>query len=286
MKNLEILKEFTPSPTSEEVAAVIESVMTKVSQNANKECYKLCYSLIDLTTLSSEDSEESVREFARAAVEFSAQRSDIPAVASLCVYPSFVETVGMEIDGTPLKITSVAGGFPSSQTFMEVKALECAMAVESGADEIDVVLNVGKMLTGRYEEAMGEVALLREEIGEDTVLKVILESGALESEDLIYAASLLVMLAGADFVKTSTGKQSPAATPEAAVVICMAIKAYYEQCGVRCGFKAAGGIRTAEDAVLYYTIVREILGEEWLTPEYFRLGASALAGALVAKIDE
>lgn len=286
MKSLETLQCYPLAPSAEQVAQLLEQVTLNVASNATTDVYKLCYSLIDLTTLASEDSTESVAKFARDAVAFASSREDLPYVASLCVYPSFVETVGMEIDGTPLKITSVAGGFPSSQTFMEVKALECAMAVESGADEIDVVLNVGKMLTGRYEEAMGEVALLREEIGEDTVLKVILESGALESEDLIYAASLLVMLAGADFVKTSTGKQSPAATPEAAVVICMAIKAYYEQCGVRCGFKAAGGIRTAEDAVLYYTIVREILGEEWLTPEYFRLGASALAGALVAKIDE
>ncbi|MFI3293220.1 MAG: deoxyribose-phosphate aldolase [Rikenellaceae bacterium] len=286
MKNIDLLQGYAPAPTTTQVAQMLEQIAPKVASNASKEVYKLCYSLIDLTTLASEDSVDSVAAFAREAVELVASRPDIPPVASLCVYPPFVETVGMQIDGTPLKITSVAGGFPSSQTFMEVKALECAMAVESGADEVDIVLNVGMMLSGRVEEAVSEVAMLREEMGDDTVLKVILESGALADVELIYEASLLVMEAGADFVKTSTGKQSPAATPEAAVAICMAIKSFYEKSGEVRGFKAAGGIRTADDALLYYTIVKEILGEEWLSADYFRLGASSLAGALVAKIDE
>ncbi|MFR9553403.1 MAG: deoxyribose-phosphate aldolase [Rikenellaceae bacterium] len=285
MENLQILEGYSPSPTSDEVAAVLERVYPQVAELSTAEVYKQCYSFIDLTTLASEDSVASVRAFAREAVEFAASREDIPAVASLCVYPSFVEVVGMEIDGSPLKITSVAGGFPSSQTFMEVKALECAMAVESGADEVDVVLNVGMMLSGQYEEAMSEIAMLREEIGEDTILKVIIESGALVEPALIYKASLLSIVAGANFVKTSTGKQSPAATPQAAVVMCQAIKAHYAKSGEKIGFKAAGGIRTAKDAVLYYAIVREVLGEEWLLAEYFRLGASSLAGDLVAEID-
>ncbi len=285
MENLQILEGYAPSPTNDEVAAVLVRVEQQMSELSTSEVYKQCYSFIDLTTLASEDSVTSVRAFAREAVEFAASREDIPAVASLCVYPSFVEVVGMEIDGSPLKITSVVGGFPSSQTFMEVKALECAMAVESGADEVDVVLNVGMMLSGQYEEAMSEIVMLREEIGDDTILKVILESGALASNELIYAASLLSIAAGADFVKTSTGKQSPAATPEAAVVMCQAIKAHYIKSGEMIGFKAAGGIRTAKDAVLYYAIVREVLGEEWLSSEYLRLGASSLAGALVAAID-
>ncbi len=280
-----ILDGFKPSPTQSDVASLLERVERQRAANANIDVYKLCYSLIDLTTLASEDSVDSVRDFARSAVDLISQRPDIPPVASLCVYPPFVEVVGLEIDGTPLKITAVAGGFPSSQTFMEVKALESAMAVESGADEVDVVLNVGMMLSGRYEEARGEIELLRQEVGEDTVLKVILESGALSDPRLIYIGAMLSMCAGTDFVKTSTGKQSPAATPEAAVVICMAIKEFYETHGVKVGFKAAGGIRTAQDAVLYYTIVREILGDEWLTPDYFRLGASSLAGELVIEID-
>ncbi len=286
MKNIEILQGFNTAPTQQEVASLLESILPKVAQNGSKESYKLCYSLIDLTTLASEDSVESVRQFARSAVEFTTQRPDIPAVASLCVYPPFVEVVGLEIDGTPLKITAVSGGFPSSQTFMEVKALESAMAVESGADEIDIVLNVGMMLSGKYEEAMSEVELLRHEVGEDTILKVIIESGALASAELIYLASLLSMCANADFVKTSTGKQSPAATPEAAVVMSLAIKEYYRVTGKMIGFKAAGGIRTADDALIYYTIVKEILGDEWLNADYFRLGASSLATSLVEKIDE
>lgn len=285
MENIHILKGLGVVPTPLEVEALLESVNSKMSSYATCDTYKLCHSLLDLTTLASEDSEESVRVFARDAVAFMAQRTDIPPVASLCVYPPFVEVVGMEIDGTPLKITSVAGAFPSSQTFMEVKALECAMAVESGADEVDVVLNVGMMLSGKAEEAMSEIAMLREEVGEDTTLKVIIESGALSSPDLIYTASMISMCAGADFVKTSTGKQSPAATPQAAVVICLAIKSYWQNKGVKVGFKAAGGVRTAEDALLYYAIVREILGEEWLCADYFRLGASSLAKDLVAKID-
>ncbi len=284
MGNTEIFKGFAPAPTESQVTTLLGEITPRVAQNCTSEIYKRCHSFIDLTTLASEDSADSVREFARCAVEFMVQHPEIPPVSSLCVYPPFVETVGLEIDGTPLKITAVAGAFPSSQTFMEVKALECAMAVESGADEIDIVLNVGMMFSGQYEEAMGEVALLREEVGEDTTLKVIIESGALHTPELIYNASLLSMCAEADFVKSSTGKQSPAATPEAAVVMCLAIKEYFEKTGKMVGFKAAGGIRTPHDAALYYTIVEQILGEEWLSAEYFRIGASSLAGELVANI--
>ncbi len=284
MNNIGVLEGFAPTPTSDEVSKILQDVALKVADNSNTEVYKFCHSVVDLTTLSSTDSQQSVRDFARSAVDFGVEHPDIPAVASLCVYPPFVEVVGMEVDGTPLRITSVVGGFPSSQTFMEVKALECAMAVESGADEVDVVLNVGMMLSGEYDQAQAEIALLRDEVGEDTTLKVIIESGVLDSPELIYAASLLSAQAGADFVKTSTGKQLPAATPQAAVVICLAIKSYFECCGQRVGFKVAGGVSSTEDAVLYYTIVREILGDEWLSAEYFRIGASSLSLSLVMAI--
>ena len=193
--------------------------------------------------------------------------------------------MGLAVDGTPMRITSVAGGFPASQTFLEVKALEVAMAVENGADEIDIVLNVGRMLAGEYDEAANEVEVLRKECADDVVLKVIIESGALKTPELIRRAALLSMLAGADFVKTSTGKIDVAATPEAAVVMCTAIRDYYRRTGRKVGFKAAGGVRTAEDAVLYYTIVEEILGPEWLTPELFRIGASSVANALLTAIE-
>jgi deoxyribose-phosphate aldolase len=246
--------------------------------------WKSCLAAIDLTSLSCNDNEESIRAFARRAAEFGPRYPHLNNVASICVYPPFVETVGLEIDATPLRITSVAGGFPSSQTFLEVKMLEVAMAIENGADEVDVVLNVGKILNEAYDEAANEIEVLREE-AEEATLKVIIESGALTTCDNIYKASLLAMAAGADFIKTSTGKIDIAATPEAAVVMCHAIKAYYEKTGRKVGFKAAGGIRSAADAVLYYTIVEQTLGAEWLTPELFRIGASALANNILSAIE-
>lgn len=221
---------------------------------------------------------------ARRAAEFEMDFPHLQNVASICVYPPFVETVGLNIDGTPLRITSVAGGFPSSQTFLEVKMLEVAMAIENGADEVDIVVNVGKILTGAYDEAANEIEVLREE-SDGATLKVILETGALKSPEMIYNASLLAMAAGADFIKTSTGKIDVSATPEAAVVMCKAIKEYHDKTGRKVGFKAAGGVRTAEDAALYYTIVKEILGEEWLTTELFRIGASSAANNILSAIE-
>lgn len=278
------LNEYDAAQTVEQVAEEVKNLKALAAANNNAEVYKFCFSAIDLTTLSPCDSEESVAAFARRAAEFALDYPEIPNVASICVYPPFVETVGLEIDATPLRITSVAGGFPSSQTFLEVKMLEVAMAVENGADEVDIVLNVGKILSGSLDEAANEVEVLREE-SEDATLKVILETGALRTPELIRQASLLAMQAGADFIKTSTGKIDVAATPEAAVVMCHAIKDYYAKSGRQVGFKAAGGIRTAEEAALYYTIVKEILGEEWLTPELFRIGASSLANNLLSAIE-
>ena len=231
------------------------------------------------------DSVTSVTEFARKTAEFYQKFPHIPNVASICIYPAFVETVGLAVDGTPMKITSVGGGFPAAQTFLEVKALEVAMAIENGADEVDIVLNVGRMLTGEYDEAANEVEVIRSEMDADVVLKVIIESGALKTPDLIRKASLLSMFAGADFVKTSTGKIDVAATPEAAVVMCQAIRDYYQKTGRKVGFKAAGGVRTAEDAALYYTIVEEILGPEWLNTDMFRIGASSAANNLLSAIE-
>ena len=250
----------------------------------NNEVYRFCYSAIDLTTLSCTDSEASVGAFARRCAEFGEHYPHLQNVASICVYPSFVETVGVAVDGTPMRITSVVGGFPSSQTFLEVKMLETAMAIENGADEVDVVMNVGKVLTGALDEAANEIEVLREE-ARDVVLKVILETGALKTPEMIRRASLLAMLAGADFIKTSTGKIDVAATPEAAVVMCLAIRDYYERTGRKVGFKAAGGVRTAEEAALYYTIVEEILGAEWLTTDLFRIGASSAANNILSAIE-
>lgn len=278
------LSEYDAAPTLEQVKNEVEALRIAAQTNYNADVYKFCYSAIDLTTLSSCDSEQSVAEFARRAAEFTMDYPHLPNVASICVYPPFVETVGLEIDATPLRITSVAGGFPSSQTFLEVKMLEVAMAIENGADEVDVVLNVGKIMSGSLDEAANEIEVLREE-SEGATLKVILETGALQSPELVRQASLLAMQAGADFIKTSTGKIDIAATPEAAVVMCHAIKDFYHKSGKRIGFKAAGGIRTAEEAALYYTIVKEILGQEWLTTDLFRIGASSLANNLLSAIE-
>ncbi len=278
------LKEYAPAPDKDALAQKVAEIKQAALRNMNSEVYKFCHSVIDLTTLSCNDSVESVTRLARKAVDFYKDYPNIPNVASICIYPPFVETVGVAVDGTPMRITSVAGGFPSSQTFIEVKMLEVAMAAENGADEIDIVINVGEMLQGHFDQMANEIEVLRQEAS-DVTLKVIIESGALLTPDLIRNASLLSMMAGADFVKTSTGKIDIAATPEAAVIICEAIRDYYQKSGRKVGFKAAGGIRTAEEAALYYTIVEEILGREWLTPELFRIGATSLANSLLSAIE-
>lgn len=277
------LEKYAPAHTEAQVGKEVAKIKIAANRNGNAEVYKFCYSAIDLTTLSCTDTVESVREFARKAVDFNRVFPDIPNVASICIYPPFVETVGLEVDGTPMRITSVAGAFPASQSFIEVKALEVAMAIENGADEIDIVLNPGMVMAGHLDEAASEVELLREEAA-DVVLKVIIESGALKSPELIRRASLISMFAGADFVKTSTGKIDVAATPEAAFIMCHAIKDYYNATGRKVGFKAAGGVRTPEDAALYYTIVEEVLGKEWLTTDLFRIGASSAANNLISAI--
>ncbi|MBQ7856551.1 MAG: deoxyribose-phosphate aldolase [Alistipes sp.] len=284
MEYSNILKEYAPAMTEEQVAAKVAEIREVTHRNENSDVYKFCLSAVDLTTLTCNDSVESVTDFAKRTVTFEQAYPGVPNVASICVYPAFVETVGLAVDGTPMRITSVGGGFPASQTFLEVKMLEVAMAVENGADEVDIVLNVGKMLTGAYDEAAAEVEMIRSEMDSDVVLKVIIESGALKTPELIRKASLLSMAAGADFVKTSTGKIDVAATPEAALVMCQAIKDYYEKTGRKVGFKAAGGVRTPQDAALYYTIVEEVLGSEWLTTDLFRIGASSAANNLLSAI--
>ena len=284
MEYATLLNDYAPAANAEQVKQQSAALSQMAKDNQNAEVYKFCLSAIDLTTLSCCDSEQSVSEFASRAAEFGVDYPHLQNVASICVYPPFVETVGLAIDATPLRITSVVGGFPSSQTFLEVKMLETAMAIENGADEVDMVINVGKILTEAYDEAAAEVEVIRGE-AEEATLKVILETGALSSPALIRNASLLAMAAGADFIKTSTGKIDVSATPEAAIVMCEAIRDYYAKTGRKVGFKAAGGIRTAEDAALYYTIVKEILGEEWLTTELFRIGASSLANNLLSAIE-
>lgn len=262
------------------VASIIEN---KVAENNTEEVKKLLFNCIDLTTLNSTDSDESVMKFTEKVNKFDNDFPDLKNVAAICVYPNFAEVVKNTLDVDGINIACVSAGFPSSQTFIEVKIAETAMALMEGADEIDIVISIGKFLSGDYETMCEEIQELKDTCKERH-LKVILETGALKTASNIKKASILSMYSGADFIKTSTGKQQPAATPEAAYVMCEAIKEYYEKTGNKIGFKPAGGINTVNDALIYYTIVKEILGEEWLNNKLFRLGTSQLANLLLSDI--
>lgn len=253
-----------------QVAALIEK---KVPENNTEEVKKFLFNCIDLTTLNTTDSDESVMRFTEKVNRFDDEFPDLKNVAAICVYPNFAQVVKDTLEVEGINIACVSGGFPSSQTFTEVKIAETAMALADGADEIDIVIPVGAFLSGDYETMCEEIMELKETCKEHH-LKVILETGALKTASNIKKASILSMYSGADFIKTSTGKQQPAATPEAAYVMCQAIKEYYEQTGNKVGFKPAGGINTVNDALIYYTIVKEVLGKEWLSNELFRLGTS------------
>ena len=281
-----LLENYSPSFSASDVTSAVAHAREVLNRNLNAEVYKFCFGALDLTTLSAEDSERSVSEFVSRAVSVSEKYKDMPYVSSICVYPSFVDVVGLGVEGTPVGVTSVAGGFPASQTFLEVKMLEVAMSVENGADEIDVVMNVGGVLEGQYDRVANDIEMLRQEIGEELVLKVIVESGMYSDVEQLYKVSVLAILAGADFVKTSTGKAPcGGASPQAVAVMCHAIRDHYLKTGERVGIKIAGGVRTSEEAALYYTIVENILGREWLTPSLFRIGASApLANALISAV--
>lgn len=262
------------------VASIIEN---KVAENNTEEVKKLLFNCIDLTTLNSTDSDESVMKFTEKVNKFDDEFPDLKNVAAICVYPNFAEVVKNTLDVDGINIACVSAGFPSSQTFIEVKIAETAMTLMEGADEIDIVISIGKFLSGDYETMCEEIQELKDTCKERH-LKVILETGALKTASNIKKASILSMYSGADFIKTSTGKQQPAATPEAAYVMCEAIKEYYEKTGNKIGFKPAGGINTVNDALIYYTIVKEILGEEWLNNSLFRLGTSRLANLLLSDI--
>lgn len=263
-----------------QVAALIEK---KVAENDTEEVKKFLFHCIDLTTLNTTDSDESVMRFTEKVNKFDEEFPDLKNVAAICVYPNFAQVVKDTLEVEGVNIACVSGGFPSSQTFTEVKVAETALALADGANEIDIVISVGAFLSEDYETMCEEIMEIKETC-KDRHLKVILETGALKSASNIKKASILSMYAGADFIKTSTGKMQPAATPEAAYVMCQAIKEYHELTGNKIGFKPAGGINTVHDALVYYTIVKEVLGEEWLNNELFRLGTSRLANLLLSEI--
>lgn len=266
------------------VAAAVEKILAKHSEeNNNQEVYKFLFSTIDLTTLKATDSPRSVADFTERVNAFDEEYPMLPNVAAICVYPNFAPVVSTVLDVTGVGVACVSGAFPSSQSFNEVKIAETALAVDGGATEIDIVLNVGNFLDGDYEAVCDEISEQKAAC-RDARLKVILETGALKTAADIKAASVLALYSGADFLKTSTGKEFPGASLEAAYVMCQTIKEYYEATGNRVGFKAAGGVSTTEDAVRYYTLVKEVLGEDWLSNDYFRLGASRLANNLLSSI--
>lgn len=264
-------------------AAVDKILADNLKANMNEDVYKFLFNCIDLTTLRSTDSPRSVADFVERVNEFDNEHPEMKNVAAVCVYPNFAQVARTVLEVSDVDIACVAGCFPSSQSFIEVKVAEVALAVEGGADEIDIVLNQGNFLDGDYEEVCDEISELKHSC-RDARLKVILETGALKTAEQIKAASILAMYSGADFIKTSTGKEHPGADLAAAYVMCQCIKEYHEKTGRMVGFKPSGGVRTPEEAVSYYCIVKEVLGEQWLTNEYFRIGASGLANNLLTAI--
>jgi deoxyribose-phosphate aldolase len=265
---------------AKKVAQIIEG---KVPENDTLEVKKFLMGSVELTTLKSTDSEESVLKFTERVNDFDNAYPDLPHVATICVYPCFASIVSQSLEVEGVEVACVSGSFPSSQACIEVKTVETALAIRDGATEIDIVMSVGKFLSGDYETLCDEISELKAVCGSKK-MKVILETGLLGSAENIKKASILAMYAGADYIKTSTGKEKPAATPEAAYVMCQAIKEYYEKTGIQIGFKPAGGLNTVHDALVYYTIVKEVLGEKWLTNQYLRLGTSRLANLLLSEV--
>ncbi len=264
--------------------AVKKIIAEKVHENDTLDVKKFLMGSIELTTLKTTDSEESVLAFTERVNQFDEAYGDLPHVATICVYPCYAKVVSetLEIDG--VEIACVSGSFPSSQALIEVKVAETALAIKDGATEIDIVMPVGKFLSGDYEGVADDISELKQTCG-NKAMKVILETGCLKTASNIKKASIIAMYAGADYIKTSTGKLEPAATPEAAYVMCQAIKEYYDETGIQIGFKPAGGINSVMDALIYYTIVKEVLGEKWLTNKWFRLGTSRLANMLLSEIE-
>lgn len=279
------LKKYNTNLNDDEVRETVKKLIEeKVHTNDTPEVKKFLFGSIELTSLKCTDSDESIMAFTEKVNQFDTQYADLPHVATICVYPCFAQVVRDTLEVEGVEIACVSGSFPSSQALIEVKVAETALAVKDGATEIDIVMPVGKFLSGNYKEMCEDIQELKETCG-DAAMKVILETGCLKTASNIKKASILSMYAGADYIKTSTGKEKVAATPEAAYVMCQAIKEYYDETGIQIGFKPAGGINSVMDALTYYTIVKEVLGEKWLTNKWFRLGTSRLANMLLSEIE-
>ncbi len=279
------LSKYSFDLSDEEVRQKVrELIATKVPENDTLDVKKFLFGSIELTSLRTTDSETSIMAFVERVNDFDATYPDLHNVATICVYPCFAKVVAQTLEVESVGVACVSGSFPSSQALIEVKVAETALAVKDGATEIDIVLPVGKFLDEDYEGMCQDIEELKNACGKDVPMKVILETGCLPSMAAIKKAAILSMYAGADYVKTSTGKEKVAATPEAAYAMCLAIKEYYDETGIQVGFKPAGGINTVMDAVTYYTIVKEVLGEKWLTNRWFRMGTSRLANVLLSEI--
>ncbi len=266
------------------IAARVEALIReKVAENNTPEVKKFLLGSVELTTLKTTDTEESVLRLTERVNQFEEDYPELPHVATLCVYPCYAAIVSQSLEVEGVEVACVSGNFPSSQALLEVKTVETALALKDGATEIDMVMSVGRFLSGDYETLCDEIGELKAVCG-DMPLKVILETGLLPSPTAVKKASILAMYAGADYIKTSTGKEQPAATPQAAYVMCQAIREYFDKTGIRIGFKPAGGINSVYDALVYYTIAKEVLGPEWLTNKFFRLGTSRLANLLLSEI--
>ena len=280
----EVLKKYDCDLDDQKVAEAVKIIIEeKVPENDTLEVKKFLMGSVELTSLSTTDSDQSIMAFTQKVNDFDDAYPALPHVATICVYPCFASVVSNTLDVEGVEIACVSGSFPSSQALIEVKVAETALAVKDGATEIDIVMPVGKFLCGDYEGVCDDISEMKNACG-DKAMKVILETGCLKTAANIKKASILSMYAGGDYIKTSTGKLSPAATPEAAYVMCQAIKEYYDETGIQIGFKPAGGLNTVNDALIYYTIVKEILGEQWLTNKWFRLGTSRLANLLLSEV--
>ena len=289
---MDYLTKYGYTPNQEAIARALEIIAANLEQVASEQVYKDCFSMMDLTTLKTDDTPASVEKLVGKVNAFQDSYPEWPLPASICVFSNFAETV-KNARKTDFNITVVSACFPSSQSFLEVKLKECEMAVEQGADEIDIVLALNSFLAGDYEKAAEEIRQVRKCIdevadrqGRKVHLKVILETGLLRNPDLIAQASFLAMEAGADFIKTSTGKVDVNATPTAAYVMCECIAKYYAATGKKIGFKPAGGISSAADALCYYSIVASVLGKDWLNKEMFRFGVSRVANNILSAVEQ
>jgi deoxyribose-phosphate aldolase len=244
---------------------------------------KALVGLIDLTTLNGDDTTEKVTTLSSHAISFENKDMGIPNIAAVCVYPVFARTVSNKLSGASVKTACVAGAFPSGQSPLAIRIDEVKFALDEGADEIDMVISRGKLIEGDEDFIWDEVSRIKDTCG-NAHLKIILETGELKTVSFIRKASEISILAGGDFLKTSTGKIQPAATPEAFLIMLDTIKEFYDKTGKMIGIKAAGGISEPDDAIYYYLLVKGVLGDKWLSPKHFRIGASRLADKLMSEI--